>query len=134
MERAIETQFRNVDLEVSSATDLRWLVEEFGGDVRNLYCGSAHGHFLATFETDAIAGDPDTLIGFFCNLVENLPQEGRRAWDEALLRIFNIGYDAGYEPRAYQSDLRPDTVAAISRIGASVRITIYPAGLRRGAG
>lgn len=123
-----ETEFRNVDLEVSSASDLRWLVEELGEDVVNLYCGPAHGHFLATFETHAVRGDPDTMIAFFCHLVENFPDEMRRAWDEAFLRIFDIGYDSGHAPQAYQSDLRPETLAAAARIGASLRITIYPQG------
>ena len=36
-----ETRFLNVDLEVSSASELGWLVEEFGEDVTNLYCGAA---------------------------------------------------------------------------------------------
>jgi len=134
MKRDSETQFRNVDLEVSSASDLGWLVEELGEDVTKLYCGPAQGHFLATFEANHVVGDPDELIGFFCGLIEALPGDRQRAWGQAFLKIFNIGYDAGYEPRAYQSDLRPDTVAAIAGVGASVRITIYPAGLRRGAG
>jgi hypothetical protein len=123
-----EPQFRNVDLEVSSASELQWLVEELGEDVVNLYCGSARGHFLATFETATVHGDPDTLIGHFCNLVENLPGERRRSWDETFLKVFNIGFDGGHGPSAYQSDLRPDTLAAVARIGASLRITIYPAG------
>ena len=102
-------------------------MEEFGEDVVNLYCGPAHGHFLATFETNAVRGDPDTAIGYFCNLVENLSADERVAWDKAFLKVFDIGYDGGNAPRAYQSDLRPETLAAVGRVGASVRITIYPA-------
>jgi hypothetical protein len=133
MEHDSETRFRNVDLEVSSASDLGWLVDELGEDVTNLYCGPAQGYFLATFEAKHVFGDPDALIGFFCGLVEALPGERQREWKQALLKIFNIGYDGGYAPPAYQSDLRPDTIAAVARIGASLRITIYPAGdpLRR---
>src|SRR5438046_4522932 len=115
----IETRFLNVDLEVSSAFELGWLVEEFGEDVSNLYCGRAQGHFLATFEAKHVFGDPDAVIGFFCSLVEALPDERRRAWTQSFLKIFNVGYDAGVEPSAYQSDLRPDTLAAVARIGGS---------------
>jgi hypothetical protein len=125
--KASETGFRNVDLEVSSSSDLQWLVDEFGEDAMNLYCGPARGHFLATFETPVVRGDPDSRIGSFCNLVENLPDVARLAWDEAFLRVFDIGYDAGETPRAYQCDLRPETLAAVARIGASLRITIYSA-------
>ena len=123
-------RFRNVDLEVSSASDLGWLADEFGEDAVNLYCGSAHGHFLATFETDKPREDADAAIAYFCNLVDNLSEEGRRGWDSAFLKIFDIGYDGGDAPPAFQSDLRPETLAAASRIGASLRITIYPADLR----
>ena len=122
-----EVHFLNVDLEVSSRSDLQWLVEEFGEDVVNLHCGGARGHFLATFEAGALHGDPNTLIGYFCNLVENLSADGRRGWDEAFLKVFDIGYDSGTEPKSYQSELRPETIAAVARIGASLRITIYPA-------
>jgi hypothetical protein len=127
MNRGAETHFLNVDLEVSSASDLSWLVEELGEDVTNLYCGPAQGHFLATFEAKPLFGDPDTLIGYLCGLVEALPDQRRRVWNQAFLKIFDIGYEAGNEPPAYQSDLRPETLAAVTRIGASLRVTIYPA-------
>ena len=127
MNRSNETRFLNVDLEVSSAAELDWLVEEFGEDVSNLYCGPAQGHFLATFEARPFSGDANTLIEHLCGLVEALADERRQVWDQAFLKIFDIGYEAGDEPRAYQSDLRPETIAAVARIGASLRITIYPA-------
>lgn len=120
--------FLNVDLEVASRTELRWLVEEFGADAVNLYCGPARGHFLATFEAPAGHRDPDSLIGHFCTLVENMPGAARRAWDAAFQRVFDIGYEAGVSPTSHQSDLRSDTIAAAARIGASLRITIYPPG------
>ena len=121
-----EVRFLNVDLEVSSRMDLKWLVEEFGGDATNLYCGPAQGHFLATFEVPGLGGDPNALIGNFCHLVDNLPVEGRQAWDDAFLKVFDIGYESGSAPKSYQSELRPETVAAVARIGASLRITVYP--------
>jgi hypothetical protein len=124
-----EVHFLNVDLGVSSKIDLQWLVDEFGEDVVNLHCGRGRGHFLATFEAGVPLGDPDSLIGYFCNLVDNLPVEPRRAWNEAFLKVFDIGYDSGVTQKAYQSELRPETIAAVARIGASLRITIYPAAM-----
>jgi hypothetical protein len=121
-----EVRFLNVDLEVSSRTELRWLVEEFGADAVNLYCGPARGHFLATFEAPAGHGDPDSLIGYFCTLVENMPGGARRAWDAAFLKVFDVGYEAGLSPKSYQSELRAATIAAVARIDASLRITVYP--------
>lgn len=122
-----EVRFLNVDLEVSSRTDLEWLVEEFGGDATKLYCGPSRGHFVATFEIPGLSGEANGLIGNFCHLVENLPVDARRAWDDAFLKVFDIGYESGSAPKSYQSELRPETVAAVARIGASLRITVYPA-------
>jgi hypothetical protein len=121
-----EVGFINVDLEVSSQTDLRWLVEDFGEDVVNLYSGPSRGHFLATFETGGIGGDPNTIIGHFCHLVESMRPRLRRAWDAAFLKVFDVGYESGAAPKSYQSELRPETVVAVARVGASLRITVYP--------
>ena len=124
-----EVRFLNVDLEVRGRDDLTWLVTEFGGDVDNLYCGEAQGHFLATFECSRVRGDPDSVVGYFCNLVDNLPTDARLAWDGLLARVFNIGFDGGIGQTCYQSELRPETIAAVARIGASLQITIYPAAM-----
>ena len=123
-------RFLNVDLEVRGRDELKWLVTEFGEDVVNLYCGEAQGHFLATFECDQVRGDPDSVVGYFCHLVDNLSTDARRSWDDLLSRVFNIGFDGGIGPSAYESELRPETIAAVARIGASLQITIYPAPVR----
>ena len=126
MESLPETRFINVDLEVSSRTDLRWLVEEFGADATNLYCGEARGYFLATFETANVPGDPDGKIGYFCHLVECMPPEARQKWNDAFAKVFDLGYESGAGPYSFQSELRADTVAAVARVGASIRVTVYP--------
>ena len=122
-----EVRFLNVDLEVRGRDDLKWLVTELGDDVVNLCCGAAQGHFLATFETGLPLGDPDSAVGYLCNLVDNLPTDARVAWDGLLSKVFDIGFDGGIGPSTYQSELRPETIAAVARIGASLQITIYPA-------
>ena len=121
-----EIRFLNVDLEVSSRSELTWLVDEFGDDAISLHCGRAQGHFHAAFEA-AVQGDPNTLIDHFCRLVENMSARGRAAWNETFLRVFDIGYDSGSAPSAYCSELRPETIAAVARVRASLRVTIYPA-------
>jgi hypothetical protein len=122
-----EVRFLNVDLEVRGREDLQWLIDEFGEDVVNLHHGQIQGYFIATFESGVVRGDPDALIGYFCNLVENLPAEARQKWDRLFSKVFDLGYDSGLGPKSWQSDLRPETVEAVARAGASLRITIYPA-------
>ena len=132
--RSSEVRFLNVDLEVCSRVDLQGLVDELGEDVVNFHCGQVHGHFLATFEATVAHGDPNSLIGYFCTLVENLPADARRVWDEAFSKVFDVGYEGGSGPKSYQSELRPETIAAVARIGGGLRVTVYPASTTDGHG
>lgn len=122
-----DVRFLNVDLEVRARDDLQWLLDEFGEDVVNLHHGQVQGYFVATFESGVVHGDPDSLIGYFCTLIRNLPAEARQKWDGLFSKVFDLGYDSGLGPKSWQSDLRAETVEEISRAGASLRITIYPA-------
>ena len=120
-----EIRFLNVDLEVRGRKDLQPLIDDLGDDVINLYSGRVHDHYLATFEV-ALSGDANELIQQFCHLIENLASEARSTWDEASLKVFDIGYEAGIGPKSYESNLRPETVAAVAALGAALRVTIYP--------
>jgi hypothetical protein len=120
-----EVHFLNVDLEVRSPSDLKPLIDDLGEDVVNLHAGRVHDHFLATFEA-SISGDANQLIEYLCHSIENLGPEARRSWDEASLKVFDVGYEAGVAPKSYESTLRPETIAAVARVGAAIRITVYP--------
>ena len=122
--------FLNVDLEIESHDPLNTIVEAFGEDVINLYCGEAHNHQLATFEIakSSCVGDADTLIGYFCILIDCLEGDAKTLWDNAFRKEFNIGYESDLEPESYESNLRPSTITRIADVGASIRITIYPPG------
>ena len=120
-----EVRFLNVDLEVRGPNDLQPLIDDLGDDVINLHSGRVHDHYLATFEV-AFSGDANELIQSFCNLIENLAAEARDCWNEASLKVFDIGYEAGLGPKSYESTLRPETVAAVAAVGAAIRVTIYP--------
>jgi hypothetical protein len=129
-----EVRFLNVDLEVRSSTDLQPLIDGLGEDVMNLHAGKVHDHYLATFEA-TVAGDANQLVGYLCGLVDALGPDARRSWDEASSKVFDMGYEAGVGPKSYESNLRPETVAAIARVGAAIRVTVYPPSKEpRGAG
>ncbi|BAZ06510.1 hypothetical protein [Calothrix sp. NIES-3974] len=119
--------FLNVDLEIESHQNLQPIVEGLGDKVMNLYCGKAQDHYLATFElSDVSAADPDSIISNFCLLIENLEGEGKKLWDSAFAKVFDIGYEAGLQPSSYSSEISPGTIKKISMLGASIRVTIYP--------
>lgn len=118
-------RFLNVDLEVRGANDLQPLIDDLGDDVINLYAGRVHDHYLATFEARH-SGDANELIEHLCHLIENLAPDARSIWNEASSKVFDIGYEAGFGPKSYESTLRPETLAAVARVDGALRVTIYP--------
>ena len=119
-------RFLNVDLEVQSHKDLGPIAADFGEDVLTLYCGDAHTHKLALFETAVSYGDPDTTISHFCTMIEGMSADVRSLWTDSFSKVFDIGYESGLSSQKYSSELRPDIVARVAAIGASIRVTIYP--------
>ena len=120
-------QFLNVDLEIESDEPLQPLADYFGDKVIVLSCGERGNYYQAAFEAPS-EGDPDTLIGYFCTLIESLRKKERKMWDSAFLRDFNLGYESGLEPQCFESKLRSTTISRIRDIGASITVTIYPPG------
>ncbi|MCG8367969.1 MAG: hypothetical protein MJA27_32130 [Pseudanabaenales cyanobacterium] len=91
----MKIHFLNVDLEIESYQNLQPIVEDFGDNVLNLYCGEAHGHHLATFELADRNADADSIISHFCLLIESFDQKAKKLWDNAFTRVFDIGYESG---------------------------------------
>ena len=119
-------QFLNVDLELKSKSSLQAIVNSFGDDVDVLGCSPVGSHYQAAFESPGTpTGDPDSLIRYFCDLISNLAGTGKKAWETAYSRVFNIGFESGSEPKHIESELSPDTIAKIPSVGASIKITIY---------
>ena len=122
----VKIHFLNVDLEIESYQNLQPIVDDFGDNVLILYCGEAHGHYRATFELANRDADADSIISHFCLLIESLGKEAKTLWGKAFIRVFDVGYESGLEPRSYSSEIRAETVERVAAIGASIRVTIYP--------
>lgn len=123
----MRTHFLNVDLEIESHHNLQPIVEDFGDDVYNLYCGEAQGHYLATFELRGASGtDPDSIIYSFCRSIESFDNEAKKLWESAFTKVFDIGYEGGSELSSYSSEIRVGTIERVALLGASIRVTIYP--------
>jgi len=120
----------NTDLELMSSQDLAALaevltlrgVEPLHGVTRN-----DDGTWQAWFETmPAYYTDPESNIAAILDVVESLPAELRADWDGCTSRIFNLGYDCGDEPWAFNQSLSAGLLARIAAAGASLTITLYP--------
>jgi len=121
-----ETTFLNVDVDVLSATPLEPLAEALGRTVAVHYVGREGRHYGAHFSLYN-PGTPDRAVRTLTALIENFPKPARGCWNRARQRVFNIGVQAGVEPRSHETLISVAAVEAISRIGGSLTFTIYAA-------
>jgi hypothetical protein len=83
------------------------------------------GEWLGSFETSDQYADPEQNIAAMIAIIESLPEPHRSAWRTCTRREFNVGYDCGVEPRAFEQALSSELLGRIASIGASVRLTLY---------
>jgi hypothetical protein len=121
------TQFLNVDLEVRSLSPLGGMVQALGDDAFVLHVGRVGRQYAAYLELagSSMSMSADLTIRRLVRLVEALPSRHRQAWNGAVRRDFNIGIEAGLEPRSFALRLRPDTVESVVRVGGAIVVTVY---------
>ena len=120
--------YLNTDLDLTSADDLSALAAAFeGGDVPPMHVThGADALWYATFETNAQFAEPEPNIAAMLAIVESLAGPFRSMWDGCTRREFNIGYDCGGEPWAFNQGLPADLLGRMAAAGASLRVTLYP--------
>jgi len=90
------------------------------------------GRCYGTFEVDGTSydyrylSDPDKTISAMLDAIESLGKKDRAVWKVCSLREFNIGYECGDEPWAFNDVLTNETLLRMAKLGASLRITLYP--------
>lgn len=133
-ERTMEIKFLNVDLEFESSEDLQKLIEDFGEKVSVLYHGkNEYGFNFASLETSESAFEifdsgktADEVINDFCNLIENLSAKSKTIWEKCKSRKFDIGFESGNSSITYQTEIKPNTIERMAKLGLSLATTIYP--------
>ncbi len=120
--------YLNTDLDLTSADDLSGLATALEAQgVRALHVAHAdNGLWLARFETDEQFAEPESSIAAMLSAIESLEKPLRLIWDGCSLREFNIGYDCGAEPWAFNQGLSTALLGRIAAAGATLRITLYP--------
>lgn len=121
-------KYLNTDLELRSTENLRPLDEALRANgFRSLHVETGpDGICYATFEISFIQADPEVTIARMLDEIEVLNEPHRTTWRTCAQREFNIGYDCGDEPWAYNQGLSNDLLRRIAASGASLRITLYP--------
>jgi hypothetical protein len=123
-----QTRYLNTDLDLISSDDLTPLAalfESHGLFVNHVAPGE-EGRWLATLEMLDQATEPEADIATMVSVVESLPPPYYTVWLNCTLREFNIGYDCGAEPWAFNQGISSGLLARMASIGASLRFTLYP--------
>lgn len=120
--------YLNTDLDLISTEDLTALAAAFEGrgapPIRVTH--ETDALWYATFETTAQFAAPEPNIAAMLSIVESLAQPLRLMWDGCTRREFNIGYDCGGKPWAFNQGLPADLLGRMAAAGASLRVTLYP--------
>jgi hypothetical protein len=120
--------YLNTDLDLISSDDLTALAAVF--DSRGVFplhvTGGEDGRWFATFETLDQLTEPEPNIAAMVAVAESLDEPHRSVWRGCTLREFNIGYDCGVEPWAFNQGLSCGLLARMAAVGASLRFTLYP--------
>jgi hypothetical protein len=118
--------FLNVDLDIESASSLRSLEKEFGERVVVLFSGRVNGRHWLRLETAKFTKSLETTVSDLCGLVEGLSPKGRKLWDRARTKEFNIGLETRFSSHhANRFAMRPSTLRRITKLGANVAVTLY---------
>jgi hypothetical protein len=120
--------YLNTDLDLTSAEDLTELAAAFeAAGVFPLHVTRGEdGRWYACFETVEQHTEPETNIAAMLGVVESLAPPQRPVWAGCSRREFNIGYDCGLEPWAFNQGLSAELLGRMAAAGASLRITLYP--------
>jgi hypothetical protein len=121
--------YLNTDLDLTSTVDLTTLATalETGGVLPLHVTRGEDGLWYACCETSKQFEEPEANITAILVVVESLAEPLRAIWSGCTRREFNIGYDCGTNPWAFTQWLSNELLGRIAAVGASLRITLYPA-------
>jgi hypothetical protein len=129
-------QYLNTDLDLIGPENLTPLAEALSKrGLPPMYKSTQgnNGSWFSRFEIDEEVDpyEPENTIRVILDAIEAVlgPEGNARAaelWRACTLREFNIGYDCGAEPWAFNQGLSNDTLRRIAACGGTLRWTLYP--------
>lgn len=122
------TCYLNTDLDLASSEDLTALAAVFESQgVFPLHVTRGEdGIWYATFEVLDQHTEPEPNIAAMVGVAESFSDADRSVWLGCMQREFNIGYDCGAEPWAFNQGLSCELLGRMAAVGASLRFTLYP--------
>ena len=124
--------YLNTDLDLASTDDLNELARPLttAGLFALHVSQGDDGIWRATFETERQYSEPEQNIAAMLSAAESLADAPRSAWTKCKQREFNIGYDCGSGPWAFNHGLSSELLGRMAALGTSLRITLYPQSAR----
>ena len=121
-------EYLNTDLDVTSAEDLTVLADALKvKEIFSLHVTRAEDRlWYAKFETEKNYDEPEKTITTMITAIEALEEPLRAIWNRCSQREFNMGYDCGSVPWAFEQGLSSELLCRIAALGASLRLTLYP--------
>jgi hypothetical protein len=124
----LQTRYLNTDLDLSATVDLSLLAAVFESQgVFPLHVTQGEdGCWSTILETDGQYEDPESNIAAMLSVIEQFDEPERTVWQGLTICEFNIGYDCGSEPWAFNQGLSNALIRRVAEVGASLRFTLYP--------
>jgi hypothetical protein len=124
----LKIKYLNTDLDLVAAVDLTSLVTAFEAQgLFSLHVGQEDdGLWYATLEADEQFDEPEPNIAAMLLVIEQFDQPMQEFWRSLKLREFNIGYDCGSKPWAFNQGMSNLLLQRVAEAGASLRVTLYP--------
>ncbi len=129
MANTTAASFINLDLEIDAPFDLEPLGKHFANNAFVLYQGPTDSGFRLAMEpllngrlsTDAVASTEH-----FLGAIETLPESVLAIWSACSARVFDYGFDGGFESVPIHIDIPASVLSRASKLGLSLRVTVYP--------
>lgn len=119
------TTFANIDLELYDSRPLDEFIAAWGDDVSVLHHGEWQVGWQLAVEVAELTPTAEATAQELIRLILALAPAERARWDALGDRVFDLGVNAGSEPRMWSTSLSPATLAAIAELGARLVLTVY---------
>jgi hypothetical protein len=122
-----ETAFLNVDVGVFAKVDLEPLASALGDRVSLHYVGRiGRGLFQLHFALYSPKSAEAALRGIV-RVIQSPPRSPRRLWNNDARRVFDIGFQGGFQPHTSEFEISQESVAAVAELGGRLKVTLYVA-------
>lgn len=120
-------EFINLDLDISSTKDLAPLAK-FLNETAYLLSHETveetdHITVEATLGNERLT--PHESVEKMLALIDSLPEPLAGLFTEADQRVFDFGFDGGYDSSPFRGELSPDLLKRIVELHISLRFTVY---------